>query len=635
MSSYQVFARKYRPQVFREVVGQDHVVRTLRNAIEQNRLAQAYLLVGPRGIGKTTTARILAKALCCVNGPTADPCGVCDSCREIAAGNSLDVIEIDGASNNKVDQVRELIDNSRYAPTRGKYKIYLIDEVHMLSTGAFNALLKTLEEPPPHVKFIFATTEPEKVLPTVLSRCQRFDLHRIPAPVIAAHLLHIAKCEKIELAADAARAIARGAQGGLRDAESMLDQLVSFCGDKIGAEDVRGVFGFTAPEVVAEFAEKLLARDAAGALAQLAAESEAGRDLLRLLADLIAHLRNLLVSQVNPSSLEGEHDELLLGLIRAQAARVSPARLLDLIDQFAAAEARIRWAPDRKLHFEIATIKAIQTLGSATLDEVIGELTALRRGDPAESAPRRASAPPPTAFKTAKSETPKSETPKSETKRRIELPPPTLRAAEDEPAFNPAPATALSPLAAKLEPPAEVAAPSAASPSAVQTIRPSPEDAAENVANPLPLTELVATSPAELWSKVVEEVRSKRPLIRSWLDLGQALALERDELRVGFARAQKIVVESLGSASNRAFLEEALARHAGRKLKLKFELRDDITLAPPVPAVPAEPSAAPRPEPVPEAVDPMAAFRNDPQIRQALEIFDAEIISVQPAPVRP
>jgi len=226
--SYRVFARKYRPQTFAEVVGQDHITRTLQNAVNANRLAQAYLFVGPRGIGKTSTARILAKALNCVNGPTSQPCGECDVCKEIAEGRNLDVIEIDGASNNGVENIRDLRDNAAYAPTRGPFKIYLIDEVHMLSTGAFNALLKTLEEPPAHVKFIFATTEAQKVPATITSRCQRFDLRRIPSDLIQKHLLYIAENEKIVLDADAADAIAHGADGGLRDAESMLDQMVAF-----------------------------------------------------------------------------------------------------------------------------------------------------------------------------------------------------------------------------------------------------------------------------------------------------------------------------------------------------------------------------------------------------------------------
>ena len=275
--SYEVFARKYRPQTFDDLVGQNHVSQTLKNAVEQNRLAHAYLFVGPRGVGKTSTARILAKALNCVNGPTVTPCGVCDNCKEIAAGNSLDVIEIDGASNNSVEDVRELRDNVRYAPAKGRYKIYLIDEVHMLSSAAFNALLKTLEEPPPHVKFIFATTEPQKVLPTILSRCQRFDLHRIPAKLIAQHLQYIAKQEKITLEPAAAHAIARGAEGGLRDAESMLDQLVAFCGDPISEGDVLKVFGFTSEQTVADLTDRILRSATAEAIELVHEQCERAR----------------------------------------------------------------------------------------------------------------------------------------------------------------------------------------------------------------------------------------------------------------------------------------------------------------------------------------------------------------------
>src|SRR6266516_3969508 len=304
--SYEVFARKYRPQTFDDLVGQTHVSRTLKNAVAQNRLAHAYLFVGPRGIGKTSTARILAKALNCVKGPTVTPCGVCDNCREIAAGNSLDVIEIDGASNNSVDDVRQLRDNVRYAPAKGRYKIYLIDEVHMLSPAAFNALLKTLEEPPEHVKFIFATTEPQKVLATILSRCQRFDLHRIPANLIAQHLQFIAKKEKITLQPAAAHAIARGAEGGLRDAESMLDQLVAFCGEKITENDVLNVFGFTSEQTVIDLMGRILRGETPEAIDLLHQQSESGKDMMRLMSDLIAYLRDLLVFKVKPDALSDE-----------------------------------------------------------------------------------------------------------------------------------------------------------------------------------------------------------------------------------------------------------------------------------------------------------------------------------------
>jgi DNA polymerase-3 subunit gamma/tau len=378
--SYEVFARKYRPQAFDDIVGQQHVSRTLKNAVAQNRLAHAYLFVGPRGTGKTSTARILSKAINCIHGPTVTPCGVCDNCREIAAGNSLDVLEIDGASNNGVEQVRELRENARYAPAKSRFKIYIIDEVHMLSSAAFNALLKTLEEPPAHVKFIFATTEPQKVLATIVSRCQRFDLHRIPANLIAQHLQLIAGKEKITLEPAAAHAIARGAEGGLRDAESMLDQLVAFCGEHITEADVLNVFGFTSQQTVADFTGKILGSATADAVQLLNEQSEAGKDMMRLMADLISYLRDLLVFNVRPDALDEDVDLDLRKSLSAQAALVENDRLLELIDQFAEAEARMKWAPNKKLHFEVAVIKAIQSLNQATLDEVLQKLGELRDG---------------------------------------------------------------------------------------------------------------------------------------------------------------------------------------------------------------------------------------------------------------
>ena len=388
--NYEVFARKYRPQTFDDLVGQTHVSRTLKNAVAQNRLAHAYLFVGPRGVGKTSTARILAKSLNCINGPTITPCGVCDNCREIAGGNSLDVIEIDGASNNSVEDVRQLRENVRYAPAKGRYKIYLIDEVHMLSSAAFNALLKTLEEPPEHVKFIFATTEPQKVLATILSRCQRFDLHRIPANLIAQHLQFIAKKEKITLQPAAAHAIARGAEGGLRDAESMLDQLVAFCGEKIAESDVLNVFGFTSEQRVSDLTGQILRGETPEAIDLLNEQCDAGKDMMRLMADLIACLRDLLVFKVKPDALNEDVDPDVQKSLAAHAELISTDRLLELIDQFATAEGRMKWAPNKKLHFEVAIIKAIQSLGQATLDEVIEKLGELRDGSggtPGKSAP--------------------------------------------------------------------------------------------------------------------------------------------------------------------------------------------------------------------------------------------------------
>ena len=374
--SYRVFARKYRPQTFAEVVGQDHITRTLQNAVNANRLAQAYLFVGPRGIGKTSTARILAKALNCVNGPTSQPCGECDVCKEIAEGRNLDVIEIDGASNNGVENIRDLRDNAAYAPTRGPFKIYLIDEVHMLSTGAFNALLKTLEEPPAHVKFIFATTEAQKVPATITSRCQRFDLRRIPSDLIQKHLLYIAENEKITLDADAADAIARGADGGLRDAESMLDQMVAFCGERITMNDVMDVFGFTPREVVANLAQALFAADAQAALGIVAMQSEAGKDLSRLTAELIGHLRDRLVAQACGGEVE-----------------VPQAKLLELIEHFGGAESAMKWVADKKLQLDVAVIKALHLLDETSLTDVIDALSGLCSGEVPAPRPARPLAP--------------------------------------------------------------------------------------------------------------------------------------------------------------------------------------------------------------------------------------------------
>jgi DNA polymerase-3 subunit gamma/tau len=373
--SYQVFARKYRPKTFDDVLGQDHVVRTLRNAIAQKRLAHAYLFVGPRGTGKTSTARILAKALNCTGGPKADFDPDEDICIEIAEGRSLDVLEIDGASNNGVEQVRELRESVRFAPARGQFKIYYIDEVHMLSNAAFNALLKTLEEPPPHVKFIFATTEANKILPTILSRCQRFDLRPIPTELIARHLLHIAREEAITLDETAAWAIAKGADGGMRDAQSMLDQLVAFCGDRISEENVLDVFGFTSREKVAALTKTLLARDTPAALSLIQKEAESGRELSQLLGELIGCLRALLVAKLDPAADgEGIPADLWKDLLEA-ADHCQPDRILAAIDVFAESEGRMKWATNKRLHFELGVIKAIQTLGEVRITDVISALT--------------------------------------------------------------------------------------------------------------------------------------------------------------------------------------------------------------------------------------------------------------------
>jgi len=379
--SYQVFARKYRPRTFADVLGQDHVVQTLRNAIEQDRLAHAYLFVGPRGTGKTSTARILSKALNASGGPSIDFDPDDPLSLEIAEGNSLDVLEIDGASNNSVEQVRALRETAAYAPSSARFKIYYIDEVHMLSNAAFNALLKTLEEPPEHVKFIFATTEPNKILPTIISRCQRFDLRPIPTEIIAGHLQHIATEESVKLDDSAAWAIAKGADGGMRDAQSMLDQLVAFCGNEITEANVLDIFGFTSRETVAALLLGILEKQPAKALEVIHGQFDGGKDLGQLLGEIVGAIRALVVAQLNTEAgREGFTEALWDDLTRA-AGPYKPDRLLSVIDTFSEAESRMKWASNKRLHLEVATLKSIQNLQELRLSDVI---SAIGKADPSE-----------------------------------------------------------------------------------------------------------------------------------------------------------------------------------------------------------------------------------------------------------
>lgn len=394
--SYQVIARKYRPQRFADVVGQEHVTATLANAIKQNRIAHAYLFCGPRGTGKTTVARIFAKALNASGGPNADFDVNDPKCVEIAEGRSMDVLEIDGASNNGVEQVRELRDTVNYLPASSRFKIYIIDEVHMLSTAAFNALLKTLEEPPPHVKFFFATTDPEKVLPTILSRCQRFDLRRIPIPLIVKHLKFIAKNEGVTIDDPALHAIARGAEGCMRDAESTLDQLISFCGNTIVEADVLSMFGLAAQAQVLELARAVLAGEVDTALRQLQELSKGGKDLGRLLSDLLGHFRNLLIYQVAKGDLTMiEVSEAEAELLRQQAALAPPDALGRILEVLADAETRLRDATSKKILLEVALLRAIEARNALPIDTVLRQLQQLREnsGGPVPAAARPASAP--------------------------------------------------------------------------------------------------------------------------------------------------------------------------------------------------------------------------------------------------
>src|SRR3954470_13199056 len=371
--SYQVIARKWRPQTFDDVVGQDHVVRTLKNAITRQRIAHAYLFVGPRGTGKTSTARIFAKALNCTGGPKADFDVNDPACQAIAEGSHLDVIEIDGASNNGVDQVRDLRETARYAPAQGRFKVYIIDEVHMLSTAAFNALLKTLEEPPPHVKFVFATTEGQKVLPTILSRCQRFDLKPIPSELIIERLKKIGVDEKIKVTDAALACIARMADGGMRDAQSIFDQMISFCGAEIAEPDVLDVYGLVAADKIADLAGALAAGDHRKIVAIVDDCDASGRDLVRLLADLQALVRTALLDAIGKG---GKTDQL-------GCVSMTTEQLTRMLDGLREGEGQVKLGLAEKINFEVTLLKAVEASRARAIDSLIKELSALADEAPA------------------------------------------------------------------------------------------------------------------------------------------------------------------------------------------------------------------------------------------------------------
>ena len=370
---------KYRPMTFEDVVGQEHVVQTLRNALKSKRVANAYLFIGPRGIGKTTMSRIFAKALNCLSPNGVEPCGECVNCREIAAGHSLDVVELDAASHNKVEDVKPIIDAVEFPPTASKYKIFIIDECHMLSNTAWNALLKTLEEPPPYVRFIFATTEGDKVLATIISRCQRFDLRRIQTNDIVARLKHVCENEKIDAEEDALLAIARGAEGGMRDALSSLDQLISFKWDRITEEDALGVFGLVSRSALEDLAGAILSGDVATILKSIELFDSAGKNMRRLSGELLTHFRNLVVVQAlgeKTTALEATPEQIKT--LSAQAKGIDPGRVFKICDQLAEMEDKLRYVLSVRTLIEMSLIRASRIAVTATVEELMKAVRALK-----------------------------------------------------------------------------------------------------------------------------------------------------------------------------------------------------------------------------------------------------------------
>lgn len=592
--SYQVIARKYRPQRFSDVVGQEHVTQTLTHAIEQQRIAHAYLFCGPRGTGKTTIARIFAKCLNCTGGPKVDFDDHDPRCVEITEGRALDVLEIDGASNNGVEQVRELRETCKYAPATSRFKIYIIDEVHMLTPGAFNALLKTLEEPPAHVKFMFATTDPEKVLPTILSRCQRYDLRRIPAALISRHLADIAKQEKVKIEPAALQAIARGAEGAMRDAESTLDQLISFCADKIEEADVLSMFGLTAQTQLLELAGAVLNGNIEEALRLLQNLASKGKDLGRLVSDLLNHFRNLLIFQVAHGDLNLlEISEAEGAMLKEQSRLASSEGLTRIMEVFADTEMRLRDAASKKILVEVALLKAIEARQAVSVDTVLKKLESLREQGSAEV---------------------------------VSIP-------------LPAPATAPAPAPFRAQ--SQTAAPA-------QPVAPPP-------AAPAPLRETPAEEPAlsappaqdlaSLWSALLETVGRASPFTRTYLLEAHPVSMTDALLTIGFDPEFEDHIGLVDNPRNHALLQTKLGELGHPGVRVKFiKAENPSRSAKPAPAAnepsspkPVTKAPAPTPKPAAPATKEKAApvsfskddFKNDALIQKALEIFKGQIVEVR------
>jgi DNA polymerase III subunit gamma/tau len=548
--SYLVLARKYRPQRFSELVGQEHVARTLTNAIAQGRVHHAFLFTGARGVGKTSAARILAKALSCEKGPTAEPCGVCDFCQEIVAGRSVDVIEIDAASNTKVEETKSVLEGVRYLPARARRKVYIIDEVHMLSAHSWNALLKTLEEPPPHVVFVFATTEVHKIPATILSRCQRFDFKLIPTARLATHLEGVLKAEKIDATPEAVRLVARQAAGSVRDGLSLLDQAIAYVGsEQLTAEVTADVLGVADRRLLVDLAGAAIDRDPAAALRLVARAVDRGVDLGELGRAFLGFLRDLEVvaavtraagSGRDPGDLiDGTPEEL--DEVRALAARAAPGLVTVLFDRWARAVDEASRLPTPRLLYEMAAIDLCAAEPMVPLGDLLQRLDELEgrlRGAPR---PAGAAGPPPGSDPTPGARPP------------VTAPAAPARGWETPAGAAPPPATAAGatgaigaigsigaigaigkkgPAAAKAEAGSDVALPASASaPAPAPVEKPAPAAAAPlQAVEPAPSDE----GAAEAWRRIVAGLEAKRPRLGALLAHAEVATLTPSAVTLAF-----------------------------------------------------------------------------------------------------
>jgi DNA polymerase-3 subunit gamma/tau len=510
--------RIHRPQDFDQVVGQEHVVRTLRNAVELDRVAHAYLFAGPRGTGKTSMAKILAKALNCVNGPTATPCKECESCRSIHDATSVDVIELDAASHRGIDDIREIRDRVALRPVHGRKKVYIVDEAHMLTKEASNAVLKTLEEPPDHVVFVLCTTEMGAMLPTIRSRCQRFAFFRPGLPEISTLLHRIAAAESIEIEAAAVSLVARAASGSFRDAVSALDQLATACSGPISVDDVRALLGTTDAGILFDLLDRVAAADAAGCLTAIDAQADAGADFGTLVTDLLAHLRLLFLQQQLgglPAEAAVTDDER--ARIAGQAERIEPATVHRLIDLLRDVLDDVREGADPRLPLELALVRTCRPAGDLTaeaFDQRLARIEAALQGS---------------------------------------APPPPAAAAAPPPSATPAPQ------------------PQAAPP---QAVAPEPAPVPEAAAAPAPIPARDPSRLADRWHEaVVPEVSRRSAALGSLIEHAVPDATSGDVI-LTFPRAQTFAKATADTPQNRALIESVLEQAVGSPVRVRMEVAE-------------------------------------------------------------
>lgn len=525
--SYLVLARKWRPQTFSDLIGQEHVSRTLQNAIDTGRVAHAFLFTGARGVGKTSSARILAKALNCEQGLTTEPCNICPSCTEITDGNSVDVFEIDGASNTGVDDIRELRDNVKYLPSRSRYKIFIIDEVHMLTNNAFNALLKTLEEPPAHVKFIFATTEPHKVPITILSRCQRFDFKRIALQKIVDRLRYIVDQEQVSVSDKALAVVARKGDGSMRDSLSTLDQVLAFCGQTVTDEDVAGLLGVVDRRLLLEASQSIFARDSRAALEIVKRVDSFGYNMRQFCQELIDHFRNITILRAVVDAADIlDLSEAEIAELKAQASATPPADLQRHLSILLKAEGEMAHSTFPRLVLEMALLKMASLSPLIPINELLDRLKAL---EGRTSAPTVAS-PAPTWEKS--------------------VPPPEGTARQTD-------KSAVS------------------SPPRNESRQPSPPQQAA-AASDTPVDRDNATPPAtrDTWSGFVAFVRGKKPFLASFLEYGRPLAVSAELLEIGYP-AGSFQLSKMQDADSLAELKGLAQQFFRREPGIRFKSLTD------------------------------------------------------------